>query len=603
MILRNPIALRLVSSSTTSTFLSTYQRSSAYDRTTNLFSTTLTSTTLPDRLYSTAYPNTLTFKPPTTDHNNNNNHHTNCNHKHQQQQQQTMTSKINYWSNLIIYNEDTNQCLYVKNKDESGTTSSSLMGIVSKFYSFPSIQSTIPPPPSNQQQQQQVTLNQHQMINQLPFERLNKQLFNNQISKQQVFYLGSLLSPYYVSQLARDHVDYYLFILSNKDNNVQDLLTVDDRVSRFMLDGKENQQPLSSPSSSFSLEWDTPTNIVKRFRQYRGEGEGDNQQGVLITPETMYMSKVLGLFEKDRFNLLATPEDQDSLGTKISLEYAPGIESIPMLSSTLMPYNSTNLIMSLDQGHVLLVDPGANSHGQTHLERIIKTRLSNYLDLHGANLSIFITHEHTDHWESLPLIASHFSKAKVIAHQETLDELDMNGVAPELTRVAVRGKPLDKAHEPDTTNEIHIGSKVFDIVATPGHTSNSLCLFERQSKTLIAGDHIVGWGSSILDFRTGDMKQYLNSTQGMIDHLQPSIAMPAHGPTSYTPIQLLQSYIKHRLLREQSILQAYQSGKTSLRDILSVVYKDIDPKLNDMAMGNIQLHLKKLRQDNVIDNQ
>eukprot|EP01133_Synstelium_polycarpum_P015308 gene15308-18137_t len=388
--------------------------------------------------------------------------------------------------------------------------------------------------------------------------------------------MGSLATPYYVQALKRDYINYYLLVIEEASHlNLE-------RVKSFLVSSNNAASDATVDWTPEDLVWCKPTALTPEFRT----------QTRLATPETRYMAGVLSLFERDSFDAVV-PEKEGAIGVRVPLEYAPGIESIPIASNTLIPFASTNLVVCMDQGAALVVDPGASATGAPHLDAIIKNRLVDALDIKGANLSIFITHEHRDHWEGLPQLAAAFPEAKVIAHPDTLAMFETP-----LKKVPVLGKPLNGGADP--VNTINVGSQAFEIIDTPGHTNNSLCLYHRSSRTLIAGDHIVGWGSSILDPKTGNMKDYLASTQGMIDHLEPKIAIPAHGPTSYDPLLLLQNYIKHRLSREKTILEAYKNGNTSLSDILKVVYTDIDPGLNEMAKNNIKLHLDKLKSDNQI---
>lgn len=43
-----------------------------------------------------------------------------------------------------------------------------------------------------------------------------------------------------------------------------------------------------------------------------------------------------------------------------------------------------------------------------------------------------------------------------------------------------------------------------------------LLVFLTLKRALIPGDHIVGYGSAVLDFTCGDMTQYFKTTRNMI---------------------------------------------------------------------------------------
>jgi hypothetical protein len=55
--------------------------------------------------------------------------------------------------------------------------------------------------------------------------------------------------------------------------------------------------------------------------------------------------------------------------------------------------------------------------------------------------------------------------------------------------------------------------------------------------------------------------------------------------------------------REKEVLVAWQSGHKSINSIVSVVYKQVEPKLIPFAKMNAYLHLVKLQKDGLIDKE
>lgn len=79
---------------------------------------------------------------------------------------------------------------------------------------------------------------------------------------------------------------------------------------------------------------------------------------------------------------------------------------------------------------------------------------------------VVLTHSHSDHTGILPQIIREF-RPKVFAYSPF-----MEGV----TQVLRHG---------DT---IRMGSKIFEVIHTPGHSSDSICLFSEETGALFAGD-------------------------------------------------------------------------------------------------------------------
>lgn len=87
---------------------------------------------------------------------------------------------------------------------------------------------------------------------------------------------------------------------------------------------------------------------------------------------------------------------------------------------------------------------------------------------------------------------------------------------------------------------------------TPGHTSDSICLWHAPSRTLLCADTLLGWGSTTVS----DLGDYMKSLDALRALDPPPLALlPGHGPPivpqqqGSTPLQVIQQYIDHRNAR------------------------------------------------------
>ena len=90
---------------------------------------------------------------------------------------------------------------------------------------------------------------------------------------------------------------------------------------------------------------------------------------------------------------------------------------------------------------------------------------------------------------------------------------------------------------------------------TPGHTSDSICLWHAPSRTLLCADTLLGWGSTTVS----DLGDYMKSLDALRALDPPPLALlPGHGPPvlplqpqqqGATPLQVIQQYIDHRNAR------------------------------------------------------
>ncbi len=79
---------------------------------------------------------------------------------------------------------------------------------------------------------------------------------------------------------------------------------------------------------------------------------------------------------------------------------------------------------------------------------------------------VILTHSHYDHASLLPQIKENFSP-KAYAFSESQKQIDIN----------LRGKET-----------LHIGDRFFEVIHTPGHTQDSICLYCEEDGVLFVGD-------------------------------------------------------------------------------------------------------------------
>lgn len=320
--------------------------------------------------------------------------------------------------------------------------------------------------------------------------------------------------------------------------------------------------PLVDGNELIDQEWILPQDAIKQWE------DGTK----LIPPPILHLLRTLAE-DPDNLEIITLIETDLPFGLQTRIEFAPGWQVVPIDSITVKPFQNTNLII-FDRGEdILIVDPGASDEGKDHFMEI-------YNSLPNIP-SILITHHHQDHYNALKYLINETKPLTVYAHPKTIVEITQNINSDNFNFVAIEGGHLE------------INGVALKIIYTPGHTDSHLSLFDEKYGVLIAGDHVVGFGSAVLDELTGDMTQYLNTCKNLLD-LDLKVIIPSHGPPSFKPKELLQQYIDHRMERENSILDTIQKGASNLDEIVSSVYHDVPAEMWDYAKINIKHHLKKL---------
>lgn len=232
------------------------------------------------------------------------------------------------------------------------------------------------------------------------------------------------------------------------------------------------------------------------------------------------------------------------------------------------------------RGEVAVIDPGPLD--DDHLAALERA-------LEGETIRhILITHTHRDH---SPLAAP--LKAK---HGGTTFGHGRHGAAREAQGVKVP-EGGDQDFTPDTIVQdgdiIQGEGYTFECVYTPGHCSNHMCFALKEENAFFSGDHVMGWASTVIVPPDGDMLAYMASLE-KVRLRNDDIMYPTHGAAIPKPQEFIGALIKHRLAREDAIIQCIQSGRTTIPEMVARMYATIDPALHPAAGRTLVAHMEKL---------
>ena len=136
------------------------------------------------------------------------------------------------------------------------------------------------------------------------------------------------------------------------------------------------------------------------------------------------------------------------------------------------------------------------------------------------------------------------------------------------------------------------------VIHTPGHAANHLCLVLLEDGLLFSGDHILNGSTTVVDPPDGDMTAYLDS----LDRLAVACAenqlefiLPAHGYVLGNAAGAIADLKAHRLRREAKIIQVMQKrpGGT-LDDWVVHAYDDVPPRMWPVAKRSLLAHVQRI---------
>ncbi|MGD9811490.1 MAG: MBL fold metallo-hydrolase, partial [Sphingobium sp.] len=195
-----------------------------------------------------------------------------------------------------------------------------------------------------------------------------------------------------------------------------------------------------------------------------------------------------------------------STGPSLNLEELPTGEAMalsPLVRRVLAPnpspftYTGTQSYV-VGRDDVAVIDPGPAE--DAHLDALIAAVAGRPVR------AIMCTHTHRDHSPAAAPLAERTGAPVIGCAPLTLDDDGPRADAA-----------FDADYRPDEILEdsglLQGNGWSIEAVATPGHTSNHLCLSLREEGALFTGDHVMGWSTSIVSPPDGDMAAYMRSMQ------------------------------------------------------------------------------------------
>lgn len=234
-----------------------------------------------------------------------------------------------------------------------------------------------------------------------------------------------------------------------------------------------------------------------------------------------------------------------------------------------MTLDGTNTWVLLEPGgsEALVIDPGPLD--ETHLRRVLAL-----VQERGARVTqTILTHGHPDHAESAQRFA------------------ELTG-AP--TRAVGRGH--DDLGDGDV---LRAGALEVQVVATPGHTSDSLSFALAADHALLTGDTVLGRGTTVVAHPDGELAAYLDSLEriaALTGGGEVTTILPGHGPVVPDASAMVAFYLVHRRQRLEQVRQALAEGARGVEDVVERVYADVPREVWPAARLSVAAQLEYLEE-------
>jgi glyoxylase-like metal-dependent hydrolase (beta-lactamase superfamily II) len=234
---------------------------------------------------------------------------------------------------------------------------------------------------------------------------------------------------------------------------------------------------------------------------------------------------------------------------------------------------NTWLLAAPGAAEAVVIDPGPDD------ERHLRAVLDAAAGLGTRVVQVLLTHGHLDH----------------SAGARRFGELAGAGV-----------RALDPAHtlgaEGLAEGEVvGVGGLRLDVVATPGHTRDSLCFVLAEQRAVLTGDTVLGRGTTVVAHPDGRLVEYLSSLRRLealaAEHDLQQV-LPGHGPVlavpDAAPADVLRFYLRHRGVRLDQVRTAVADGAVTAQDVVRRVYADVPRELWPAAELSVRAQLEYL---------
>ncbi len=190
--------------------------------------------------------------------------------------------------------------------------------------------------------------------------------------------------------------------------------------------------------------------------------------------------------------------------------------------------NNSYLLSDEETGNAVIIDPSFYSH------HILDYAVENHLHIIGA----WITHAHFDHYAGIPYLFKQLTpNFEILLHCEDLELWKRGGEAPAGLGISPEILPTQLIDDRQT---VTLGTHVFQVLHTPGHTRGHITFFHAQTDSAFCGDVIFQNSIGRTDLYGGDYHLLISSIRNRILTLPPQTRLfSGHGESTTVQAELV----------------------------------------------------------------
>ena len=250
-------------------------------------------------------------------------------------------------------------------------------------------------------------------------------------------------------------------------------------------------------------------------------------------------------------------------------------------------YKGTNIYFLGSGNSKIMIDAG-----QDVLE--YEERLNKMFDTLNFSVShILITHQHPDHTYAIKFVLSRFPSV-VVYKFKAIDEVSLKYDEDLQNKFGFKYTYIL------SEQTLRLNEYELQIYHLPGHSEDSIGIYDPKTKRLFIGDTILGEGTGT---QISNLVIYMKSLQRILT-MDVEILLPAHGSIILTSEEVKKhvvKYYEHRKMRENSILEVLEKNKKfGDEELFKEIYQNVPANLMIPARINFGIHMEKLLVEGIV---
>lgn len=326
----------------------------------------------------------------------------------------------------------------------------------------------------------------------------------------------------------------------------------------FVVRAPAGWEPDPDPTEVDGAHWATPEGALAELAA----------ENAVMAPPTIEMLQRLDGY-RDVATILASLRNVEwqAQGEILRARLSPHVALVLAPNPGFMTGPGTNTYV-VGSGPTIVIDPAVAE--DAYLESV--------LEIAGEVTAIAITHRHSDHTGGVAALV-----------ERTGAPVRAFGRAP------VDGIEVQPLAEGDA---ISAGGAALRALHTPGHASDHISYELIGTKSLFAGDNILGEGTAVIAPPDGNMRDYLFSLYRLrgldLERIYTGHFKALDGGTA-----VIDEYLVHRAERRESVIEALDSPR-STDEIVARVYTDTPEHLHAVARFQVEAMLELLEEEGLV---